>query len=303
MPSQTGSLAEPRSVRISPLTGRTGGRASAEASPSVPTSSRRPAPSSARLKLAARQRSPRRQTPPSRSAAVTSAPEWTGNLLPLQRGEQRGEQPACGSTLASPGHLGAAPNGRGEPGLEVPAGSPGEPLRVELRGAGGARSGAAAPPPRRDRARRGALRVGEAELACPTPASSSPRTPGQRRSDSRLKASSASSPQDASPTGASMPGGDPGRAGGRAVALEHADARAPSLRRARRRQGRSRRRRRRSRRIVLSRFCCSRRSNLPAPALPGSGSDGRRRFSRPLSPWWAPVAPCYPLADLRSLLQ
>ena len=33
------------------------------------------------------------------------------------------------------------------------------------------------------------------------------------------------------------------------------------------------------------------RSNLPAPALPGSGSDGRRRFSRPLSPWWAPVSP------------
>src|SRR5262245_60226810 len=29
---------------------------------------------------------------------------------------------------------------------------------------------------------------------------------------------------------------------------------------------------------------------IPAPALPGSGSDGRRRFSRPLSPWWAPVA-------------
>ena len=60
------------------------------------------------------------------------------------------------------------------------------------------------------------------------------------------------------------------------------------------RRGRSRRRRRRLRRIR----CSGRsslpgdgvRSNLPAPALPGSGSDGRRRFSRPLSPWWAPVA-------------
>ena len=30
------------------------------------------------------------------------------------------------------------------------------------------------------------------------------------------------------------------------------------------------------------------RSNLPAPALPGSGSDGRRRFSRPLSPGGLP---------------
>ena len=127
--------------------------------------------------------------------------------------------------------------------------------------------------------------------------------PGQRRSDSRLSASSFSSPQDASPTGASMPAATPvAPAAGRS--RSSTQTRAPARPRATPQASPITPPPTKIASYPL-RFVCHRaplrpmRSNLPAPALPGSGSDGRRRFSRPLSPWWAPVArssyPCRPL--------
>ena len=152
---------------------------------------------------------------------------------------------------------------------------------------------AQAPRPHRGRARREALRARRNPSPGPPARSSCAAKPGQRRSDSRLSSRICSSPQDASPTGASMPAATPvAPAAGRSRSSTHTRAPRSAARHARR--ARSRRHRRRSRRIDCLRVLC-RHSDLPAPALPGSGSDGRRRFSRPLSPWWAPVTyPSYP---------
>ena len=131
-------------------------------------------------------------------------------------------------------------------------------------------------------------------------AASSAANPGQAGARRAPSSSSRSSPQVASPTGASIPAATPeAPAPGRRA---RARAREPALRpRARRRRGRSRRAPTtttscslRSLRLLPPGALLSRAggpSHLPAPALPGSGSDGRRPVAALSAHWFgAPVA-------------
>ena len=78
----------------------------------------------------------------------------------------------------------------------------------------------------------------------------------------------------------------------RLVALEDLDPQRRAARRARRRRARSRRlRRSRATSLRSSRLLRVTLPAIPPPALPGSGSDGRRPVAALSALGWAPVAP------------
>ena len=185
---------EPRRVRISPFTGRTGGRAAAgsQSAPPRPAAGREHDALGGELPPPAG--SPRSQ-PGRGRAPITSAPACTSTSSRRQRGEQRGDHRLGIDDWPRLGR--AAPPRTG--GARAPARAGGSrsgaatPSRVRARGA--ARGGGAAPRPRRGRAPRAARPGARSPLGSPLSASSSAANPGQRSSDARLRPSRAPRPR------------------------------------------------------------------------------------------------------------
>ena len=141
---------------------------------------------------------------------------------------------------------------------------------------------ARAPRPRRGRARPPACRSPGSPGRAPTPSAARRRTPGYARALASDRRSSGCSFGRASLIGAIIPAAthDAPPPGSRALEHDHAHPRWAA--RQATAQADDARHRRRPRQMG----CCGRAMiSLPAPALPGSGSDGRRtRVVRPLSP-------------------
>ena len=286
--------AEPRRVRISPFTGRTGGLTSGGSQSSLTrpaagrqydcaaarSSCRRPSPGARRRRLARRRGHPRaglnRRLRPGRARASSAA---TTRL---------------GSTLASPGTWAPPRTAVASPGSSFRHAPPGQPLRRRGRAADEARSGGA-----------GSSASSRSSATCSAPCCAKPTSSSEARSSSLGEAGPAAQRLEVEreqallapgrlPDRSQHPRGHSGRSGRRALAPR---ARIPGRRAAAARQAQASPITPPPTKIasyplwsrVSPQSVRPRRSNLPAPALPGSGSDGRRRFSRPLSPWWAPV--------------
>ena len=261
---------------------------------------------------------PRRAGHPRRATSTTSArSEHLAAGLPPQR--RRGRAPAGrGSTAASPGSVNSRSAARREPGLQLAALTRAEPLHAQVQATPSARSAGAAPRPRRGRAPRAAPRGTRTRTPSRCPAASSAANSGHARAEA------VDMPHDRvlAPVGLAHggehPGGDAGRARAGLVALEHPDPEAtasgaPGTGEADRPAAHDHRIQ-----VVPSAVMGAQtaqgnhdvpvatagaagflghdglsasspawraiRATIPAPALPGSGSDGRRPDCRPLSP-------------------
>ena len=206
------------------MTGRTGGRASGGIHSIRPDQQPAASTKLAALKL----RPSARLHPPGGALPIGRGdlrPGVNGDVLSLQRRQQRrGHTPGVDAGLT--GNARSASDGGGEPGLELAAGAARQPFRgepkapVELVAAPQLLGLVAV-----QRHVKGTA-IREAHLDPGVLLQLDRRSPASAAVTRRLKPSRRSSPQEASPDRRQHAGGDPGRARGRMVALEHADARA-----------------------------------------------------------------------------
>ena len=281
--SDTGDAAAPRRFTTSPLTGRTGGRASSE-----PSRAPRPATRGENDPIGT-QLAPVRDPHPAQPLAfdhrIDCVGAWDDPPPARPIAATRAPTSVRGSTSASSA---ACTPPRSQARARAPARGtqPGGATRRPARAIPAARDGGEGPRPRRRRARREERRYGDSRPASEA-SSSSAANSGYARAESRLSCSSASSPTTPRrPARASPP--PPAMLRRRGYRDRSRAPTGRAARRAMRTPARSppppqRGLRWFSRRVARTpplSLDGRLRTTIPAPALPGSGSDGRRRPSR-----------------------